>query len=194
VPHQNRLQGLEGIQSLVSPAIAGISETPPKKAQLQWQVLCRLLRIEAELVDRSKCIERHFRLHSRTVHRALSIELSDLSKKAYATLNTPGECGSRNCNQDRDHVLECLVGVWVARMHPETGGRDCRKVKENKEHRDAKREMVHWRVPPGQVASTAIPLLGRQALPDPRIIHMWTAPACKGFERRFGELVGCGHM
>jgi hypothetical protein len=24
--------------------------------------------------------------------------------------------------------------------------------------------------------------------------HMWTAPACKGFEDRFGDLVGCGHM
>jgi hypothetical protein len=24
--------------------------------------------------------------------------------------------------------------------------------------------------------------------------HMWTAPACKGFEHRFGDLVGCGHM
>jgi hypothetical protein len=24
--------------------------------------------------------------------------------------------------------------------------------------------------------------------------HMWTAPACKGFEDRFGDLVGCSHM
>lgn len=23
---------------------------------------------------------------------------------------------------------------------------------------------------------------------------MWTAPACKGFEYGFGDLVGCGHM
>jgi hypothetical protein len=23
---------------------------------------------------------------------------------------------------------------------------------------------------------------------------MWTAPACKGFEYRFGDLVGCSHM
>ncbi len=24
--------------------------------------------------------------------------------------------------------------------------------------------------------------------------HMWTAAACKGFEERCGDLVGCGHM
>jgi hypothetical protein len=24
--------------------------------------------------------------------------------------------------------------------------------------------------------------------------HMWTAPACKGFEDGFGDLAGCGHM
>jgi hypothetical protein len=24
--------------------------------------------------------------------------------------------------------------------------------------------------------------------------HMWTAPACKGFEYRLGDLVGCSHM
>ena len=24
--------------------------------------------------------------------------------------------------------------------------------------------------------------------------HTWTVPACKGFEHRFGDLVGCSHM
>jgi hypothetical protein len=28
----------------------------------------------------------------------------------------------------------------------------------------------------------------------PHGLHMWTPPACKGFEDRFGDLVGCCHM
>jgi hypothetical protein len=30
--------------------------------------------------------------------------------------------------------------------------------------------------------------------PGPFKVHMWTAPACKGVEEGFGDLVGCGLM
>jgi hypothetical protein len=37
-------------------------------------------------------------------------------------------------------------------------------------------------------------ILCSSATQNEQHIHMWTAPACKGSEYVFGELVGCGHM